>query len=103
MGNSEKKSNYSQKKMILIAFIIIIMIVLIFIGVTFAIVTSQNKIETASKSNQLTQTDVVTQDIQNAKAVQSSELVDNENMTVQTDIEGKKVPVPRGYVGSQAK
>ena len=24
-------------------------------------------------------------------------------MTVQTDIEGKKVPVPRGYVGSQAK
>ena len=103
MGNSEKKSNYSQKKMILIAFIIIIMILLIFIGVTFAIVTSQNKIETASKSNQLTQTDVVTQDIQNAKAVQSSELVDNENMTVQTDIEGKKVPVPRGYVGSQAK
>ena len=101
MGNSEKKSNYSQKKMILIAFIIIIMILLIFIGVTFAIVTSQNKIETASKSNQLTQTDVVTQGIQNAKAVQSSERVDNENMTVQTDVKGKKVPVPRGYVGSQ--
>ena len=40
-----------------------------------------------------------TQSEQNAQA---SELVDNENMTVQTDASGDKIPVPRGYVGSQA-
>ena len=39
---------------------------------------------------------------QSEQGTQASELVDNENMTVQTDAEGKKVPVPRGYVGSQA-
>ena len=40
------------------------------------------------------------QEIQTAQA-QAIDLVDNESMTVQTDVKGKKVPVPRGYVGSQ--
>ena len=56
--------------------------------------------ETIIQTTQNTQADAVTQSEQ---GTQASELVDNENMTVQTDIEGKKVPVPRGYVGSQAK
>ena len=46
------------------------------------------------------QADAVTQSEQ---GTQASELVDNENMTVQTDASGDKIPVPRGYVGSQAK
>ena len=56
--------------------------------------------ETIIQTTQSAQTDAATQSEQ---GTQASELVDNENMTVQTDIEGKKVPVPRGYVGSQAK
>ena len=39
---------------------------------------------------------------QSEQSTQASELVDNENMTVQTDASGDKIPVPRGYVGSQA-
>ena len=69
--------------------------------------------EPASQGEQGAQTETIIQTTtQNAQAdaatqseqgTQASELVDNENMTVQTDAEGKKVPVPRGYVGSQAK
>ena len=55
--------------------------------------------ETIIQTTQSAQTDAATQSEQ---GTQASELVDNENMTVQTDAEGKKVPVPRGYVGSQA-
>ena len=39
---------------------------------------------------------------QSEQGAQARELVDNENMTVQTDASGDKIPVPRGYVGSQA-
>ena len=56
--------------------------------------------EPASQGEQGAQTETIIQTTQNTQA---SELVDNENMIVQTDIEGKKVPVPRGYVGSQAE
>ena len=67
--------------------------------------------EPASQGKQGAQTETIIQTTQNAQAdaatqseqgTQARELVDNENMTVQTDAEGKKVPVPRGYVGSQA-
>ena len=67
--------------------------------------------EPASQSEQGAQTETIIQTTQSAQAdaatqseqgTQASELVDNENMTVQTDASGDKIPVPRGYVGSQA-
>ena len=67
--------------------------------------------EPASQGEQGAQTETIIQTTQNTQAdaatqseqgTQASELVDNENMTVQTDASGDKIPVPRGYVGSQA-
>ena len=53
-----------------------------------------------------THTHTHTSDLENKNKERNSKVIrketDNENMTVQTDAEGKKVPVPRGYVGSQA-
>ena len=93
------------------AIVILLLIVTagaICVGIAFAQSNEANA--TASvRANQTTQAaqamqvaETTPQNGQNVNDTKAVELVDNENMTVQTDVEGKKVPVPRGYVGSQA-
>ena len=93
------------------AIVILLLIVTagaICVGIAFAQSNGANA--TASvRANQTTQAaqamqvaETTPQNGQNANDTKVVELVDNENMKVWTDASGDKVPVPRGYVGSQA-
>ena len=90
--NKERNSKVIRKETVITAVVILVVIIIassVCAGLAFA------RNEEAD-----VQADAVTQSEQ---GTQASELVDNENMTVQTDASGDKIPVPRGYVGSQAK
>ena len=93
------------------AIVILLLIVTagaICVGIAFAQSNEANA--TASvRANQTTQAaqamqvaETTPQNGQNANDTKAVELVDNENMKVWIDASGDKVPVPRGYVGSQA-
>ena len=93
------------------AIVILLLIVTagaICVGIAFAQSNEANA--TASvRANQTTQAaqamqvaETTPQNGQNADDTKAVELVDNESMKVWTDASGDKVPVPRGYVGSQA-
>ena len=129
--NKERNSKVIRKETVITAVVILVVIIIassVCAGLAFARnekakvqesakngevmqSTQVAEAEPASQGEQGAQTETIIQTTQNAQAdaatqseqgTQASELVDNENMTVQTDASGDKIPVPRGYVGSQA-
>ena len=96
----EKNGKSVARETVKTAMIILLVVVTagaVCAGIAFAR-NGRIQIATSTENSQSAQAMKVAQ----AADVQTQDLVDNENMTVETDASGDKVPVPRGYVGSQA-
>ena len=102
MKNAIKEKNDKSVARDTVKSAMIILLVVVTAGAVCAgIAFARNgriQIATSTENSQSAQAMKVAQ----ATDVQTQDLVDNENMTVETDASGDKVPVPRDYVGSQA-